>query len=153
MKTRALSLLCGLLLAAGPIGTACQQPAPKPKGRTVLMSAPERPLTLCERPAAAPTNAQDPSMEASFRSFATGWLDKVRRAGAAPDAPSGRFLVYDQYETELRPTASKVAPWVGVLRYCEQELRCSEPGGATCWPWQRTVVTEIFRFQAGEWLY
>jgi hypothetical protein len=42
---------------------------------------------------------------------------------------------------ELRPTGNAQAPWVGLLRYCEQT------------PSKSTIVTEIFRYQANKWMY
>jgi len=120
----------GLLLPACTLLAACQLSAPAEP------APPERELTLCERPARPAATAQDPQIEASFRAFANAWLARLRKAGAA----QGRRIL-DAFETELRPTGSAKAPWVGVLRYCEQT------------PSKRTVVSEIFRYQAGEWVY
>jgi hypothetical protein len=113
-------LLAGLLVLAG----ACASSLPAP-----------RPQTLCERPAQPAASAGDPAVEASFRAFARDRLERLRIASAATGRDIG-----EEFETELRPTGDRAAPWVGVLRYCERR------------PPKRAVVTELFRFQAGEWV-
>jgi hypothetical protein len=90
--------------------------------------------TLCERPAQPAASVADPETERSFRLFAHGWLEKLRRASAGRE-------IGPELETELRPTGNARSPWVGVLRYCERGR-----GGSA-------VVTELFRFEAGRWVY
>ena len=134
---RAARRLGPLLLGCSLFTAACQ-----PLPRTSSAPAPpERALSLCERPAQPAAAAHDPEIEASFRAFAGVWLEKMRKAGAAKNAPGGPRLIRAAFETELKPTGSKQAPWVGVLRYCEQTSSKS------------TIVTEIFRYQAGKWVY
>jgi len=111
---RRAALLAGCLLHA-----ACALPP-----------APEQ--TLCERPPQPAAAAGDPAVEASFRAFAEGWLERLR---AASDREIG-----EAFETELRPTGDRAAPFIGVLRYCERR------------PGKRAVVTELFRLQGGEWV-
>jgi hypothetical protein len=94
-----------------------------------------RPRTLCERSAQPAASAGAPEVEASFRAFADAWLRRLRAAAAATDREIG-----DEFETELRPTGDRRAPWVGLLRYCERR------------PARSAVVTELFRFEAGEWV-
>jgi hypothetical protein len=118
------AFLAGGLLLVACAGEPVVAPEPTP--------APE--LTLCERPARPAANVGDPEVEASFRAFAHGWLEKLRRAGTGREI--GR-----EFETELRPTGDTRAPWVGVLRYCERRRGSS------------AIVTELFRFQAGRWVY
>ena len=91
--------------------------------------------TLCERPARPAASAGDPAVTASFRAFADSWLERLRKARAGAEREIG-----DEVETELRPTGDARSPWVGVLRYCERG-----PGG-------NTVVSELFRYEAGEWV-
>ena len=137
-----------LFLGCSLVAAACQVLAPGPPAAP---TPPKRELTICDRPA-KPAAAPDPKVEASFRAFARTWLAKMGKAGAAKSAGS-RKQIRDEFETELRPTGSKVAPWVGVLRYCEQTLRCTGASAASCQPSKSTAVTEIFRFQAGKWVY
>jgi hypothetical protein len=107
-------------------------------GCVLLLACAGEPLatktTICERPAQRAASVSDAETEASFRVFAHGWLEKLRRAGA------GR-AIGSEFETEVRPTGNARSPWVGVLRYCERTRGSS------------AVVTELFRFEAGEWVY
>jgi hypothetical protein len=99
-------------------------------------ASPPPATTVCEGRAQPAARVHDPAVEASFRLFAETWLARVRRASAA----TGR-QVGDQLETELRPTGDERAPWIGVLRYCERR------------PGVSTVVTELFRYERGEWVH
>jgi hypothetical protein len=116
-------LLRACILAGAVLAVACAPSAPRQD-------------TLCERGARPAASAGDPEAETSFQAFAQSWLARVREAGAA----SGREID-DAFETELRPTGDARAPWVGVLRYCERRAARS------------AVVTELFRFEAGEWVH
>ncbi len=145
-RLRVLCLLCCAALL--PIGVTCQRAAPVVKAPP---PAPTRALTLCDGKAKSPVAVSDAEVNASFRTFSEGWISKLRRAGASA---SSRRRIPDSLETELRPTGSKAAPYVGILRYCEQTLSCAGAGTAeTCQPSKSTLVTEIFRFQAGQWVY
>lgn len=122
----------GALLAGCLVLLACAEAPPPPQPPP--SEPPPRTLTLCERPAQPAAHMADPETEASFRVFAHGWLEKLRRAGTSRK-------IGPEFETELRPTGDARAPWVGVLRYCETT------GGSSA------VVTELFRFEADEWVY
>jgi hypothetical protein len=135
-----------LLLGCWLLATACQPPPAAP-------APPERELTICERPARPAAAARDPKVEASFSAFARTWLEKKRKAGAAVNAPGGRRQIRAEFETELRPTGSTRVPWVGILRYCEETLRCTVASSPSCQVSNPTAVTEIFPFQAGKWRY
>lgn len=152
VRSLGLLFLGGSLLAAACQLLASWPPTTAP-APPVAPAPPERELTLCERPARPAAAAQDPEVEASFRAFAVIWLEKRRQAGAANNAPGGPTQILDAFEIELRPTGSEQAPWVGVLRYCEQVLQCSDANAASCQPSKRTAVTELFRFQGEEWMY
>lgn len=143
---RSLSVLLGCSLLAA----ACQLPAVRPPPAP---APPERELTICERPARQPAAAQDPEVEASFSAFARTWLEKMRQAGAAKIAPGGRRQIRAEFETELRQTGNTRVPWLGILRYCEDTLRCTGAGSASCQVSKTTAVTEIFPFQGGKWRY
>ena len=142
--------VASLLLGCSLLAAACELPALRPPAAP---GPPERELTICERPARPAAAAHDPKVEASFRAFARTWLERMRRAGAAENAPGGRRQIRDEFETELRPTRSTLVPWVGVLHYCEQMLRCTGASGASCQVTKTTAVAELFPFRAGEWRY
>jgi hypothetical protein len=145
-RSLALLLLAGSLLAA-----ACQpQAAPRPQPAPAAPAPSSRGLTICERPAKTLAAPADPKIEASFRAFARTWIGKMSKAKGAP---GGRKRIRDEFEIELRPTGSKQAPWVGILRYCEETLRCTSASAASCQVSKTTAVSEIFRFQAGKWTY
>jgi hypothetical protein len=141
--------LGALLAGASLLLAGCQAQAPKTKGRSVLMSEPERPLTLCERPARPALQVENEAINSSFAAFSRGWMDKLRREGVPQ--PGHQLFVSDATETELRPTGHAIAPYVGILRHCEMTLLCDD--AKQCRMVGRTVVTEIFRFQGGEWVY
>jgi len=145
----------GPLFVAGSLLVAACQPAPKPPAAPAA-PAPrthsERALTICDRPPKPAATPADPKIEASFRAFARTWIGKMGKAGAAKGAGS-RKRIRDEFETELKPTGSKQAPWVGILRYCEETLRCTSASAASCQVSKTTAVSEIFRFQAGKWTY
>jgi hypothetical protein len=138
------------LLGCALLAAACQLPSLRPPAAP---APPERELTICERPARQPAAAQDPKVEASFRAFARTWLEKMRKAGAAMNASGGRRQIRAEFETELRPTRRTRVPWVGILRYCEDTLRCTGASIASCQVSKTTAVAEIFPFQAGKWRY
>ena len=116
-------------------------------------------------PAAIPN--PDPAhqrAERSFDEFARGWMQKMERletanrAKPAFSSQSGASVASyrgyeDGYEIELKPTGSKTAPWVGILRYHELTFLCADKSTASCNPSKKMRVTEIFRFQGGKWVY
>jgi len=104
------------------------------------------------RAAGAPTEAQ---AQRSFDAFAQSWMAKLERH--ATDGRQGGGHGYRAYtkewQTELRPTGHKVAPWVGLLRYGEENYSCGNGKAASCSLSSTTPVMEIFRFQDGRWVY
>ena len=147
---RALARLGILSLGCSLLAVACQLPAPRSPAPP---APPERELTICERPAKPAARSQDPKIEASFRAFALTWLEKMRKVGAAMDAPGERKQIRAEFEIEQRPTGSKLVPWVGVLHYCEDTLRCTSASAASCQLSRSTAITELFPFRAGKWAY
>ena len=136
---RALSLaaLCVALL-----GAACERPPPP---------APlPRILTICERDA-KPITGGDPAIAASFEAFSRGWIEKMKRVSVARGT-ARRTRIRDTYEMQLRPTGSPRAPYVGVLQYCEIGLSCGSASESSCVEASSTVVTELFRYQGGQWI-
>ena len=106
-------------------------------------------------PAAIPTN--DPAqarVEASFHTFASEWMQKMERAESQnrAKAKGASYRGYaSEFTTELKPTGSASAPYVGLLRYNEQT--CAAGSGGECQVARITKVTEIFRYQGGRWIY
>ena len=101
--------------------------------------------------------SSDPSLaraEASFHDFAEEWMRKMEsaEAHARKQAAGGAYRGYaDGFKVELKPTGSTAAPYVGLLRY--QENQCAAGSESACKVTSTTAVTEIFRFQGGRWVY
>ena len=125
-------LLLAIACCAGPV-------APRPAPSSTQQAS------ICERPALPPRDVADANVNASFRAFARSWIEKLRRTDAGGMT---RRRIPDALELELRPTGSKTAPYVGILRYCAETVRC-----AACASSKSTAVTEIFRYQDGVWVY
>ena len=140
---------CALLLAGALAAAACQRPEPPPDEGTPVPPGPDRARSICERPARSLAPAGAAEIAASFQSFARKWLE-TRRGWSAPGT---RREIADDFETELRATGDAQSPYVGTLRYCELELSCPEAAPARCTPAKRSAITELFRFEAGEWRY
>jgi hypothetical protein len=113
-------------------------------------------------PAAIPnTDPAHQRAERSFNEFAKGWMQKMARVEsdnrARPKLASNGNATYrgyaDDFQIELKPTGSKAAPWVGILRYNEMLYTCLDRVAKSCSPSKTTRVTEIFRFQGGKWVY
>jgi hypothetical protein len=115
---------------------------------------------LADGPAAV-APADEPA-KASFMKFAQSWMDRVQRI-AAEQKPTVRpgtantIVTYrsyaDDFAVELRPTGHAAAPYVGILRYREQVISCSDIAANDCALSSQTPVTEIFRYQDGRWVY
>lgn len=112
-------------------------------------------------PAAIPnTDPAHQRAERSFNEFAKTWMQKMERVEtqnrARPKVAAGvaSYRGYaDDFQIELKPTGSKTAPWVGILRYNEMLFTCADQLARSCSPSKTTRVTEIFRFQGGKWVY
>lgn len=144
------------VLAGGLLAAACGSPPPVAPVRyaaAVAQAPPAPELTICERPGEPMTPARDAAVGDSFRTFGRSWIERMQTVTEAKGALGARKRIGDAFETELRETSNARAPYVGVLRYCEYALRCSGEAEATCSPSQSTVVTELFRYQGGEWIY
>jgi hypothetical protein len=114
--------------------------------------------------AAGPSAAAPPPdrAKASLDQFANQWMAKMGQLEAnnraqASRQPAGAPVKYraygSNYTTELKPTGSKQAPYVGLIRYEEREVSCKDKSQKECEVSERTPVTEIFRFQNGRWIY
>jgi hypothetical protein len=122
--------------------------------------------TAAAKPAAAMVGGgvTQETAQAAFDSFAREWMKKmhagslsVRETNKATAKKSNvalRFSQYaDEYTTELKRTSSTTAPFVGLLRYIEKEYACADSTDAQCSVESETAVTEIFRYERGQWIY
>jgi len=117
-------------------------------------------LALAQPPASIPhQDGAQRRASRSFDRFASGWMKKMKRAEEsgrkrASARHSYRAFADSSMQTQLRPTGSTKAPYVGLLRYQEQQIRCQDPKTRRgCKVVSTTPVTEIFRFQDGHWVY
>jgi hypothetical protein len=116
-------------------------------------------------PAAIPkTDPAHERAERSFNEFASSWMQKMEsletanRAKPTLESVGGATVASyrgyaEDFNIELKPTGSKAAPWVGILRYNEMQFSCADKAATRCSPSKTTRVTEIFRFQGGKWVY
>jgi hypothetical protein len=151
-----VSLLCGLGATCGGSRPPAAVPVRPvrlvaPPAATELVLPPPAHVTICQR-AANPTTGGDAEVVASFEHFSRDWIAKMK-AIAAARFPTDRKQLRDAYEMELRSTGSTLAPYVGVLSYCELQMQCAGGAEPSCKPMASTVVKEMFRFQAGQWVY
>lgn len=142
-------------LVLTPLVAACESPAPAAVVAPPATAAPAPPpvaeLSICQRDA-KPTSGGDTPIIASFEAFSRTWIDKMRAIAAARGV-AGRKRLRNTYEMQLVPTGSEQAPYVGVLHYCEVALTCASAEEASCTAVSSVVVTEMFRYQAGQWVY
>lgn len=129
----------------------------------ITLSAPAlapRPANA-EPPAAIAPSGSDGAARRAFERFAERWMEKMerveRRNRANPtrngDGASGvSYVGYgDDFSVQLKPTGYARAPYVGILRYVEHLYRCGDAAARRCELASRRRVTEIFRYQNGQW--
>ena len=104
------------------------------------------------------------SARSALNKFAKSWMSKMKnievqnqsrptaRAGASHSVITYREFG-DDYKIELRPTGHPTSPFIGILRYTEQVHSCRQAGSSNCSVASSVPVTEIFRYQAGRWVY
>jgi hypothetical protein len=155
--TRALLVLASSL---GLVGATCGVSAPPPAAparvvappaATELIMPPPAEISICQREA-RPTTGGDAETTSSFEQFSRDWIGKMKAIAAARFAAQ-RTRLRETYEMELRSTGSARAPYVGVLSYCEITLQCASSAETGCKPTSSTVVKEVFRYEAGKWMY
>ena len=100
----------------------------------------------------------------ALSNFAESWMGKMEnneaqnrlrptvRPGATQSVITYRGFS-DDYKVELRPTGHPNAPYIGILRYTEQVYTCNQGASSSCSVASSVPVTEIFRYQAGRWIY
>ena len=158
LRVRPALAVVALALIAG--GAACESPSPPRAGAARVVAPPAAPelvtpppagISICQRDARPFTGGDAPTI-ASFEQFSRDWMEKMKRVAAARFVTERKRL-RNTYEMELRATGSAQAPWVGVLSYCEIALKCTDAAETRCKPSSSTVVKEMFRYQAGKWVY
>ncbi len=114
----------------------------------LLLTAP----AWAEPAAIAPSGGPRERAESSFQTFARDWVQDMRRrevrarkAGQDHTGPGAEWRV------ELRPTGKSRTPYVGILHYTENRMRCS--GAGSCQRVGSSGISEFFRFQNGKWVY
>ena len=128
-------------------------------GLLIAVAAP----SLAGSPAAIP-HGSDSRVRNSFERFADEWMQKVRNnESAARSKPTVRpgarqpMVTYrgygEDFAIELRPTGHPSAPYVGLLRYSEHVYSCETAAARKCRIASTIPVTEIFRYQDGDWKY
>jgi len=147
---------CALVISFGLLPAAAYAAEPAP-AKTAAAAKP------AARKAAKGAVTQE-SAQAAFDAFAREWMKKmhagsisVREANKVTAKQSNVALKFNQYAdeftTELKRTSSTSAPFVGLLRYVEKEYACADATDAKCQVAGETNVTEIFRFERGQWIY
>lgn len=153
---RPLALLALVFVSLAVACESAPPPAPPrvvaPPEAPALVTPPPADLSICQR-AAKPTAGADAATIASFETFSRDWIAKMRAVADARASATARATIRNTYEMELRATGSSAAPFVGVLSYCEIAHQCTSLAAASCKPASSTVVKEMFRYQAGKWVY
>ncbi len=80
----------------------------------------------------------------SFQRFARGWLAELQ--GGGPNR-----MRFGDVELEVRATGDRAVPYVGVLRYTEESLKCPPEAERICQVLRRSPITEVFPFRGGRW--
>ncbi len=110
--------------------------------------------------AAAASGAQKMGQASSaFDSFTATWMTQLQAASALQPVAAGAVAsrTYRKYTgeftKEVKPTGVPSNPFVGVLKYVEEEYSCTDAARTQCSLVSTMPVTEIFRFQNGRWVY
>jgi hypothetical protein len=123
---------------------------------------------------ATPQNAPDldKKAEESFVTFQQEWMKKLQQHGfyglsnvkvEEDGAQKGVYIakyveLSEPKESEVRKTANKASPYVGVLKYERWEYvnRGSNPEEARKGPFKpesRELISEVFRYSKDKWVY
>jgi hypothetical protein len=152
---------------------AAAQPAAK-TGKTKSTAkapaqAPKQKAKAKKRGGAVPTITEEEA-HASFDAFTLEWMNKLQRTEEFQrtqriklvESQDGVLAEYTGYLPHryiiVKKTSSKDTPFVGILTYYQQTLRCmgKTREEALKGPFQQTgtsQVSEIFRYTKGKWHY
>ena len=127
---------------------------------------------VCCAVLSAPACQANDEMEAkqSFEVFKEAWLGKLNQHGEygwekikvekdSQDSYTARYKIITRAtDSEVKATGDKLTPFVGILKYEEQTYssRGSTSELAKQGPFaseREVVITEIFRYANGKWLY
>ncbi len=122
-----------------------------PKRRCRRQAIPARALAtlvlVLTMAAAPPALADDAAADEAFRSFerfARDWIGGLQRSGV-------EGLRFRDVQLEVRATGKRAVPYVGVLRYKEEALKCPPEAARFCEVLKSSAITELFPFEGGRW--
>lgn len=142
--------------------TASAKPVVKTETKT-------KPSASAKQPAKSSLSNQDETAKKGFEVFVKDWMVKLGfvsdqnvkhfKLANDQDGYSGRYICYGpECDFEVKPTTSKEAPFIGILRYKEKHFEkrgvtFAEASEAPAVVAMEVPVTEIFRFSKGKWVY
>lgn len=128
-----------------------------------------KPSAAAKQPAKFSPSNQDETAKKGFELFVRDWMSKLVSVSDQnvkhvklmndQDGYSGRYICYGpDCDFEVKPTTSKEAPFIGILRYKEKHFEkrgvtFAEASEAPAVVAMEVPVTEIFRFSKGKWVY
>ena len=119
---------------------------------SALLALPLVPGGALADPAKRASGGDRSVAEKRFEGFAAGWLADLRKQERrARDAGQNHIGPGEDFRTEVRATGSARAPFVGILHYTEHRMKCR--AARTCQRAGTHHVSEIFRYQNGQWIY
>lgn len=158
--------------AAPPVAATPSQPAAKAEqtpapAKKVARATPRRAPKTSVRIPKGPVTIEKAALQ--FESFAKNWVQRVQRnlrnraskmqlRHDAGEWVASYTEVQDaSLETKVKPSSSRVCPYIGVLRYHEYhyEARGASEDAVRNGPFtpvKRVRVTEIFRYDTGRWM-
>ena len=127
----------GVVLAAEVACATDLAPDPPKAGATKSTKKASAPSSVAAARDGKAASSEEKA-RAAFESFTREWMQKMHASTATrstgPEANGGvRFSRYaNDFTTELRPTGSDTAPFVGLLRYREDQMACKDVAGQQC---------------------
>lgn len=116
--------------------------------------------------AAAPVAAETSLSKAkwTFEKHSEAWMEDLEQNEAENRRKAPTYTVAEEsvirfqgyaedWETEVKPTGSTRAPFVGILRYRENVYTCLRDDQDRCTVTSSIPVSEIFSFRNGRWEY
>jgi hypothetical protein len=170
-----ISCLTFLLLCFPPLPHAADQSTPqsasKPKkAKSTATTKKSSKKKAKGKSSLAVVLVTEEDAQSSFDAFTVEWMDKLQRTEEFQrterikviESAEGFLAEYMGYLPHryviVRKTSSKDTPYIGILTYYQQTMRCvgKTREEAVRGPFQQTgtsQVSEIFRFTKGRWHY